>query len=383
MSGADLSTPALPHRPILSPQGIGRLRATRAWPPSKTSPTQAMFGALPAAWIVPYEAIMSPAVPEITFHYPPELFDLLVDAIPRLNRTKRGLLLFFQGAGVPKNILNDLQRTVTESPSDITKFAITCTVLERLNARGEATLRERREVLRRVVEFTNYDSCWPDDRLRAKGLVASVRDVVNQKDSFTRMKQERDLERRARALAIQRAARRKERRLQSIRDARDDFYSLFRADTTGQARGRKLESALNKLFGAYGMRVREAFHLVGQDNEGIVEQVDGVIEHKAHIYFVEMKWYSSPVGRAEVSEHLVRLMSRAEGRGIFVSASEYTRPAVAVARDFLNHKVLVLATLEEIVGLLETEGELSDLLTKKVNAALIDRNPYFRPYMSR
>ena len=96
-----------------------------------------------------------------------------------------------------------------------------------------------------------------------------------------------------------------------------------------------------------------------------------------------MKWYSSPVGRAEVSEHLVRLMSRAEGRGIFVSASEYTRPAVAVARDFLNHKVLVLATLEEIVGLLETEGELSDLLTKKVNAALIDRNPYFRPYMSR
>ena len=321
---------------------------------------------------------MTPSVPEIIFHYPPELFDLLVDAIPRLNRTKRGLLLFFQGAGVPEHMLEDLQRTVKDSPSDITKFAMTRTVLERLNARGETALRERREVLRRVVEFTNYDSCWPDDQLRAKGLVASIRDVVNQKDSFTRMKQERDQERQARARAIRRVARQKEQRLQNIREAKEDFYSLFRTDATGQARGKKLESALNKLFDAYDILVREAFHLVGQDNEGIIEQVDGVIEHKAHLYFVEMKWYSSPIGRAEISEHLVRLVSRAEGRGIFVSASEYTTPAITVARDSLNHKVLVLATLEEIVRLLETEGELSELLTTKVNAALIDRNPYLR-----
>ncbi len=31
----------------------------------------------------------------ITFHYPPELFNLLVDTIPRLNRGKKDLFLFF------------------------------------------------------------------------------------------------------------------------------------------------------------------------------------------------------------------------------------------------------------------------------------------------
>ena len=52
------------------------------------------------------------------------------------------------------------------------------TVLERLNTRGDVALQERREVLRRIVEFSNYDACWPNDQLKAKGLVASIRDIV-------------------------------------------------------------------------------------------------------------------------------------------------------------------------------------------------------------
>ena len=319
-------------------------------------------------------------MPDIVFHYPPELFDLLVDAIPRLNRTKQGVLLFFQGAGVPEKVLTDLRVALARDPGSVNKFAITRTVLERLNAKGEASLRERREVLRRVVEFTNYDSCWPGDQLRAKGLVAAIRDVVNQKDSFTRMKQERDLERQARSSIVQDAARQKEERSRNIEDAKKAIYALFSPDMKGHVRGKKLESALNALFGAYGVLVREAFHLVGHNSEGIVEQVDGVIELAAHLYFVEVTWYSSPVGKGKVSEHLVRLMNRAEARGMFFSASEYTKPAIAVARDFLNHKVVVLATLNEVVRMLEASDELGVFLEKKVTAALIERNPCFRPY---
>ena len=319
-------------------------------------------------------------MPDIVFHYPPELFDLLVDAIPRLNRSKQGVLLFFQGAGVSERVLADLRVALARDPSNVNKFAITRTVLERLNAKGEACLRERREVLRRVVEFTNYDSCWPGDRLRAKGLVAAIRDVVNQKDSFTRMKQERDLERQARSSIVQDTARQKQERSRNIEDAKKAIYALFSPDMKGPVRGKKLESALNALFGAYGVLVREAFHLVGHRNEGIVEQVDGVIELAAHLYFVEVTWYSSPVGKGKVSEHLVRLMNRAEVRGMFFSASEYTKPAIAVARDFLNHKVVVLATLDEVVRMLEAHDELGGFLEKKVNAAMIERNPCFRPY---
>lgn len=94
-----------------------------------------------------------------TFQYPPELFNLLVDTIPLLNRSKRDVLLFFRGAGVAENLLQDFRQRLRIDAQSISKFDIARSVLERLNARGDATLRERREVLRRIVEFTNYDGC--------------------------------------------------------------------------------------------------------------------------------------------------------------------------------------------------------------------------------
>lgn len=149
---------------------------------------------------------------------------------------------------------------------------------------------------------------------------------------------------------------------------------------TPQDRGKRLEAALNNLFQAYGILVHKAFHLVGESKEGIVEQIDGVIEIAGALYFVEMKWYRDPVGKPEISEHLVRLMSRAESRGIFISASDYTGPAVHTVREFLQHKVLILSALEEIVQLLEQQDDLAEFFSKKVQAAQIHKNPYFRPY---
>ena len=111
-----------------------------------------------------------------------------------------------------------------------------------------------------------------------------------------------------------------------------------------------------------------------------VEQIDGVIELGSTLYFVEMKWYRNPVGKPEISEHLVRLMSRAEVRGIFISASDYTDPAFHTVREFLQHKVLILSTLQELVHLLEQQDDLAEFFTKKVQAAQIHKNPYFRPH---
>ncbi len=316
---------------------------------------------------------------DITYHYPPELFNLLVDVIPLLNRSKQDVLLFFRGAGVPEAMNADLGVRLRDAPRDINKYEIVRTVLERLNAKGESTLRERREVLRRVVEFATYDTCWPDDQLKAKGLVASIREVVNQKDAFTRMNNAREDERQARLAETQRVTNEKRERIAKIEAAKQELYALFGAAISAQERGKKLETALNNLFHAYGVLVRKAFHLVGESGEGIVEQIDGIIEINGVLYFVEMKWYRNPVGKPEIAEHLIRLMSRTEVRGIFISASDYTEPAIHTVREFLQHKVLVLATLHEIVRLLEQHDDLTDFLTKKVQAAQIHKNPYFRP----
>ncbi len=320
---------------------------------------------------------------DITFHYPPELFNLLVDTIPALNRSKNEVLLFFRGAGVPDDLLKDLAQRLKAAPKDINKFEIVRVTLERLNARGEAMLRCRREVLRRVVEFTNFDACWPTDQLKAKGLVASIRDIVNQKDSFTRMNQAREEERQARLAGAEQTNRAKQERAAKIESAKQEIYALFGASLTPQQRGKKLEGALNGLFQAYGILIHEAFHLVGESGEGIVEQIDGVIDLKGALYFVEMKWYKDPVGTAQISQHLVRLMSRAEARGLFISASDYTEPAVHTTRDFLQHKIVALCHLQEIVFLLEQQHDLTEFLVEKVRAAQIHKNPYFKPFDAR
>ena len=48
-------------------------------------------------------------------------------------------------------------------------------------------MRERREILNRVTRFDDFSVCWESDQATARGLVAQVRDLVNVKDSFTRM----------------------------------------------------------------------------------------------------------------------------------------------------------------------------------------------------
>ena len=320
---------------------------------------------------------------DVTFHYPPELFNLLIDAIPLLNRSKRDLLLFFKGAGVSTEMLRDLYQRLETDAKGLGKYEIARTVLQRLNEGGERTLRERREVLRRVAEFGNYDACWPDDRLKAKGAVAAVGDIVNQKDSFTRMKMEREEERRRRLTIIEEKDREKEKKTEEIERARRALFALFNDELEAQERGRRLETALYLVFQAFGIAVHEPFHLVGQRGEGIVEQVDGVIELKGEMYFVEVKWYREPVGVQEVSRHFVRLMGRAEARGLLFSASDFTKPAIHETREFLREKVLALCHLEEIVLVLDGAHDLVDFLDQKVRAAIIHKDPYFRPLDAR
>jgi hypothetical protein len=138
------------------------------------------------------------------YHYPPELLQLLVDTIPRLCRSKRDLLTFFRGAGVSGVAIDGLERELDADRDAVGKYQIARTVLVGLNERGDdGALRQRREVLKRVVEFEDFSTCWPNDRLQAQGLVAQVQKVVNAKDTFTRMTQERDAERQQRMAAAQ------------------------------------------------------------------------------------------------------------------------------------------------------------------------------------
>jgi restriction system protein len=314
---------------------------------------------------------------DIVFHYPHELTQLLIQTVPLLCPSKDDVLLFFKGAGVSESVSRDIAAKLAKDRRSITKYEMVRTVLERLNAKGEATLRERREILKRVTEFEDFSTCWPDDQLKAKGLVAEVSRVIGVKDSFTRMKQAQEEERNAR-LAEQRKQREKEQQHRvALASLRVELSGLF-AETDAHKRGKALEGVLNRLFKTSEISVREAF-VIRVDGQGVVEQIDGVIELDGDLYLVEMKWWTDSLGPGDVAQHLVRVFNRGQSRGIFISASGYTSAAVLSCKESLTRAVFVLCDLEEIVHLLEQEKDLNDLFKRKIAAAVVEKIPITAP----
>ena len=193
-------------------------------------------------WPKVYNLIMDGPRPHLSssllqggYHYPPDLFQLLVDTIPRLCRSKMDVLLFFRGAGVRESILRDLRQRLAEDASSINKFYMVRTLLARLNEAGDAALGERRALLQRVHDFEEFSTCWENDRLEAQGLVGQIRQLVNIKDSFTRMRQEREEEARKHREATRREAEVLRQRAGTLDGIRQTWpnYSRWRTLTEG------------------------------------------------------------------------------------------------------------------------------------------------------
>ncbi len=84
---------------------------------------------------------------------------------------------------------------------------------------------------------------------------------------------------------------------------------------------------------AHDILVREAFTIKGHCGEGVIEQIDGLIELDGHLYLVEMKWWNAPIGVGDIAPHLVRVFSRGgQARGLFISYTDFTEPAITQCR---------------------------------------------------
>ncbi len=308
---------------------------------------------------------------DITFHYPPELFQLLVDVLPKLCKSKKDLLLFFRGAGVGNELVSDLWEQVTTNPDSIFKAEITRRVLTRLNERGETTLGERRELLRRVVEFEDFSTCWPNDQAAAKGYISDIRRVVEVKDSFTRMRQDRDRERQAHIeqKEAQAAALRQRKEIQDA--VKGELFALFKDDLDPHQRGRDLETVLNRLFQLDGILIRESFRRNGEGGHTI-EQIDGAVEIAGHLYLVEVKWHKQPIDVQDVHVLISRLFLRPEARGIFISASGYTKPAEEIRQQAASQKVLLLCSLFDIVQVLVREESVGRYFKDRADQAVAE-----------
>lgn len=311
------------------------------------------------------------------FHFPPDLLAAVKDAIPLLTRSKRDVLTLFEGCGVDRGILQPI-RDHLALDSTISKYRIAEDVLVELNRQADAGLRARRRVLQRVSELDEFSSCYPDNLLKARGAVAAVAQLINKKDAFTRLQQERERGEQAyktkeRAKAEAQAGRRAE-----LDAVQSDLFRLF-SPQDPHRRGKALERILNRLFTFEGVAVRDAFVVAGRDGAGVVEQVDGAIELDGKLYLVEMKWWSERLGRAEVAPHLVSVFGRAGSGGIHISNSGYSPAAVEDYERALTQCTVVLMELEEVVQALTAGTSVADLLRAKIRNAVLDKRPLTYP----
>lgn len=312
----------------------------------------------------------------IIFHYPPELTQILIKTIPLLCASKKDVLLFFQGAGVSPEFYLDISKQLLIDKTGINKFEMVRRIITKLNERGEKTLRERREIIKRIVEFENFSACWPNDQLSAKGLVYEIRQLVNAKDTFTRINNEREEERKKASNRQEGIFKQQEVQKEKLKVIKNRLYALF-SEANPQKRGKSLESVLNELFKHYGILIKEAFTLNGTAAEGIIEQIDGAVELDGILYLVEMKWVQQPLGVPEITQHISRVLARgAQVRGIVISHSGFSAPTISTCRDAIPQgAIIVLCKLEEIIKLLESDLSLLPWLKEKIQYALLKKEP--------
>jgi restriction endonuclease Mrr len=278
-----------------------------------------------------------------------------------------------------------MKKQVETCRADITKFSIAHDVLEKLNQKKENHLRELHEVVRRVTAYEDFSICSPTVRLKAMELVAEVRQAADVKDGFTGKCIDTEMEAKKATAELEGKIQGAPPVRESIQCVTKELLAAF-GESDAIRRAKILEGVLNRLFEVYGMLVRDSFAVKGACRDGIIEQIDGVVEMDGDPYLVEMKWLNKPIGTNEISPHLVRVCGRGtQARSVFISYSEYTEAAIETCKQALAGGALAaLCRLSEIVAVVERHeqgADLRDMLRTKVHAALLYKKPW-REYES-
>jgi restriction system protein len=299
------------------------------------------------------------------YHFTPEVLNLSIEALIRVNRGKGDVLVWLRSAGVPETLVSSWRGKLDTNREQVSKAAIARDVLIRLNEAGDRYLQQRREVIKRLVETEDYSSCWPDDVLAAQGLIAQLRISVNVRDSFTRIKIETEGASRRQRESRDRDLQEKRARASALRELNTTLIHLVTDGSNPQERGRQFEKQLTRLFNMSGIQITEPFRTEN-------EQIDGAIHFDGHTYLVEARWWAHPLGHGDVADLFVKMATRpSDTRGIYVSASGFTDGCV---EECVKTKMAaIFATLEDIILCLESERPLDEMLVKKFQRYITER----------
>jgi len=323
---------------------------------------------------------------DITIQYSPELLELLIDAIPRLCLTGQDVLIFFHENGVGYQYLSDLWLRVEQNDDNIQKDEIVRTALTRLNEQGESKFQQRKIILERVKKTCDFSQCLPSDQLKIKELVPEIQEnsQVNNnseiKTSFTAMLRklvEESTKRQEEHNARIKEFKKKQEELESIKNV--IFKIVTMPHGQWQESSEQLNDCINRLFKAYDINISKPYEFVNQEEESNSGDLTGIVKLDDHPYFLDIIWRDDPLGKTEISSHLVTLFQNELAGGIYISKSGYTHPAIKICEEALSQKIIILCELKEILFLLENKGSFFELLKSKIKMAVLEKQPLFNP----
>jgi len=296
-----------------------------------------------------------------SYHYPPDVLELLVDTIPRLIKSKAGLLDFFEQAGTPEELLAEWRTKLCRDRMSVSKYHLARGVLRGLNALGDEARPVRHQVLSRLARHADFSAGWEDDRGRAEELVARIRELAGETDAGTWQAscQEALVRQVTRETYHARLKDTEERRL-ALEALKRDLYQAFRVSDPAE-RSAILATVLPRLFTCHDIPTRRA-PAAPQGDAAVLIEFDGAL------FLVELKWSDRPLDFRQLAPHLVTLYGCPDLRGLLISSSGFTDQAI---RDLssIQPQRLVLCQLQEIVLLLEEGRDLKGLLHAKLRAA--------------
>ncbi len=308
------------------------------------------------------------------FHFPPDLFNLLIDTIPRLNKSKKDLLIFFENVGVPVKYLSTYYTLLKNSNSQFKKFNVTREILEMLNQQSDKMLGVRRKLLQRVIEFDSFETCYPNDKDRAKGNVADIQKIVRMKDTVTKYENYLSQERNKQIIERNKKHEKIDNSKRKFLELRQQFTALFTISNP-QVRGKQLEGVLNNIFKYFKIGVKEDFTICDEEIGKNYEQIDGVIEINHYLTLVEMKWEKGPIGSDKVGRFMSRLLVRKNVDGVIISYSSFAETAKSTAKEALSISVLALVDLKDIFEILNQEKDLSVYFADLIREVKLYKNP--------
>ena len=198
-----------------------------------------------------------------------------------------------------------------------------------------------------------------------------MREVASDKDARTWGDSLEETFRRRQAIAsYERRLKSVESKRRALEELKRDVYRVFALPE--KVRGPALAAALPRLFEHFGVPARGPFVITPGGGSGPVD-------FQGQTYLVELRWQAGPVDAREIAEHFVRVYSRPELGGLFISASGFTPGAIAECVHALEERTCLLCELEELIGVLDAGGDLSEFLARKILAARRQKNPLVRP----